>query len=136
MNTKNWKYGVMAAIAAAGLSFTGCRDTARGVESDANRAGAATEDAAKRGAQGAENGARDVGNAADRETTETKDEMRGTGGAGEAADDGPDIGNRKGVINDGEGPLERGADGKIGDRPGVINDGEGPLEKDEQPKQQ
>ena len=122
MQSKNWKYGFMAAVAAAGLTFAGCRDTARGVESDAKRAGESVESGAQRTGQATEREADKAGNA-----------MEGTGGAGEAANDGPDIGNRKGVINDGEGPLERGADGKIGDREGVINDGEGPLEKDEKP---
>lgn len=136
MQTKNWKYGVIAAIAAAGLTFTGCKETARGVEADAEKAGQSMERGAERGTQAAESGAQDLGNATEREANEAEGTMRGTGGAGEAADDGPDIGNRKGVINDGEGPLERGADGKIGDRKGVINDGEGPLEKREQPQQQ
>lgn len=40
------------------------------------------------------------------------------------------IGNKNGVIDDGEGPLERDgvSDDKIGKKPGVWNDGEGPVE--------
>lgn len=67
------------------------------------------------------------------EVDDDKIEMeRGTGGGG------LDIGDREGVLNDGEGPLEernrddirlKDDDAVIGDRPGVMNDGEGPLEE-------
>lgn len=63
----------------------------------------------------------------------------GTGGAGyEQKDDARlgdgKIGEKEGVVDDGEGPLEGDgkADDKIGDRPGVINDGEGPIEENVQ----
>jgi hypothetical protein len=52
----------------------------------------------------------------------------GTGGSGYEAED--SIGEKNGVIDDGEGPLERDgkADDKIGNEPGVFDDGEGPIE--------
>jgi hypothetical protein len=54
-----------------------------------------------------------------------RDRNAGMGGAGR---EGVDIGNRPGVINDGEGPLEENKNPNIGNNPGIINDGEGPLE--------
>jgi hypothetical protein len=44
------------------------------------------------------------------------------------------VGGNNGVLDDGEGPLERRgkADDKIGNNPGVINDGEGPIERQQQ----
>lgn len=61
---------------------------------------------------------------------------QGTGGAGmegdhKAADS---IGDKNGVIDDGEGPLEGDgvAEDKIGNEPGVFDDGEGPVENRQQ----
>jgi hypothetical protein len=41
------------------------------------------------------------------------------------------IGEKNGVIDDGEGPFESDgkADDKIGNEPGVFDDGEGPIEE-------
>jgi hypothetical protein len=71
-----------------------------------------------------------------------RDNNRGFGGAGteqrQTDQDGRigdgKVGKNNGVIDDGEGPLERGgkADDKIGNNPGVINDGEGPIERHQQ----
>jgi hypothetical protein len=69
---------------------------------------------------------------------EDRNDNRGLGGSGTTSEqrrvgDGK-VGKNNGVIDDGEGPIERGgkADDKIGNNPGVINDGEGPLEKNGQ----
>ncbi len=70
----------------------------------------------------------------DGERAEPRVIEEGTGGAGregmdhKAADS---IGDKNGVIDDGEGPLEQDgvADDKIGDEPGVFDDGEGPIEE-------
>jgi hypothetical protein len=48
---------------------------------------------------------------------------RGIGGADNAGQ--PDIGNRPGVINDGEGPFEQPGPGES-----VVRDGQGPLEEE------
>lgn len=62
------------------------------------------------------------------------EQQQGTGGSGydhKAADS---IGDKNGVIDDGEGPLEQDgrAEDKVGNEPGVFDDGEGPIEERQQ----
>lgn len=63
-------------------------------------------------------------------------EQRQPGNQGGRLGDGK-VGQNNGVIDDGEGPIERGgkADDKVGNKPGVINDGEGPIERQQQQQQ-
>lgn len=62
-------------------------------------------------------------------TREGAEDLRdeGTGGAGDV-----DIGEKEGVIKDGEGPLEN-EPTRPGENPGVIDDGEGPFENERGP---
>jgi hypothetical protein len=107
MARQGWKtWAAMGLIAATGL-VAGC--TEQEARSNARQVGEEVGEAAR--------GVRD----ATRGTVEGFQE--GVGGSGTDTD----IGDREGVIDDGEGPFEQPA--KPGEKKTLLNDGEGPLDE-------
>lgn len=113
MAAQGWKARVaMGLLGIAGL-MAGCTERQdHQLREDAREVGKQVGDTA-----------RDVGDAT-REAVEGFKE--GVGGSGTHQDDGH-IGDKKGVIDDGEGPFEQPA--QPGEKKTLLNEGEGPLEK-------
>jgi hypothetical protein len=118
MAKHGWKTFVMAGLLGLTGLAVGCNDrrdteVREEVREDAIRADPAVDDAAS------------SMESIDREAAE---ELReGTGGAGNLGAEDVDIGEREGVINDGEGAFERPDTAGGEDNP--VRDGVGPLEE-------
>jgi hypothetical protein len=114
MAAQGWKARVaMGLLGIAGL-MAGCTERQdREVREDAREVGRQVGDTA-----------RDVGDAT-REAVEGFKE--GVGGSGTEQGDDAHIGDKKGVIDDGEGPFEQPT--QPGEKKTLLNDGKGPLEQ-------
>lgn len=112
-----WKGFMMAGLLGLTGLAVGCTERQEAeVREDAREVGQEIDNTADEAANEVEGAARDV-----------NEELReGTGGAGDYDD--VDIGEREGVINDGEGPFEQ--RNEVGED-NILEDNEGPLEDNE-----
>lgn len=115
-----WKGFMMAGLLGVTGLAVGCTEREdAALREDTREVGQDIDNAADNAAQGVEDTARDVNN----------DLRDGTGGSGvvndDLNDDDVNVGDREGVLNDGEGPFEQ------PNRPGednMLEDGKGPIE--------
>lgn len=111
MTARGWKARVVVGLLGTGALLVGCSERQdQELRRDAREVGRQMGDTA-----------RDVGDAT-REAVEGFKE--GVGGSGTA--DEPRIGDKKGVIDDGEGPFEQTP--RPGEEKSILDDGKGPLE--------
>ncbi|MDY7231762.1 hypothetical protein [Hyalangium rubrum] len=114
-----WKGFMMAGLLGLTGLAVGCTERENSeLREDTREMGQDIDNAADNAAQGVEDTARDVNN----------DLRDGTGGSGvndDLNDDDVNIGDREGVINDGEGPFEQ--PNRVGED-NMLEDGKGPLE--------